>query len=143
MCAIDPTGQFTNDGVTPQLINLLRTQGKRIVAITDSPEGLSRRVLADAGIDPDKNFDMYLPYIPEQGPLKIVQRGKIFERVASHFNVPLERTMSIGDSYRSDIEPAEQLGMKTCLVSSHIIEDYAGLQVGSFDYAFEAYRRSL
>lgn len=143
MCAIDPTGQFTNDGVTPQLINLLRTQVKRIVAITDSPEGLSRRVLADAGIDPDKNFDMYLPYIPEQGPLKIVQRGKIFERVASHFNVPLERTMSIGDSYRSDIEPAEQLGMKTCLVSSHIIEDYAGLQVGSFDYAFEAYRRSL
>lgn len=143
MCAIDPTDQFKNDGITSKLINLLRSQGKKVAAITDSPEGLSRRILADAGIDPNQDLDLYLPYTPDQGPLKILQGGKIFERVASHFNVPLERTISIGDSYRSDIEPAEKLGMKTCLISSQIKDSYAGLQVGSFDRAFAAYRKSL
>lgn len=143
MCAIDPCDQFKDDGITSKLISLLRSQGKKVVAITDSPEGLSRRILADAGIDPDQDFDLYLPYTPDQGPLKILQRGNIFKRVANHFSIPLERSISIGDSYLSDIEPAEQLDMKSCLISPQNREDYAGLQVGSFDYAFEAYRRSL
>lgn len=143
MCAIDPTGEFRNDGVTAKLISLLHSQGKKVVAITDSPEGLSRKILADTGIDPDQDFDLYLPYTPGQGPLKILLRGKIFERVASYFNIPLERTISIGDSYRSDIEPAEQLGIKTCLVSPQTKDDYVGLQARSFDTAFAAYRSSL
>lgn len=143
MCAIDPTGQFENDGVTAALIRLLRSQGKKVVAITDSPEGLSRRILADAGIKPDQDFDLYLPYTREAGPLKILQRGQIFSRVAEHFNVPPGRALSVGDSLRSDIQPAEQLGMKVCLVSTQTRDDYSGLQARTFDTVFEIYRSSL
>jgi FMN phosphatase YigB (HAD superfamily) len=143
MCSIDSTGQFRDDGITAKLISLLRSQGKKVVAITDSPEGLSRRILAETGIDPDQDFDLYLPYKPDQGPLKIVQRGKIFERVANYFSIQPERSISIGDSYRSDIEPAEQLGMKACLISSQSKIDYSGLQVERFYDVFKAYRNNL
>lgn len=143
MCAIDASGQFEKDGITTTLIRLLRSQGKKVVAITDSPEGLSRRILADAGINPDQDFDLYLPYTKEQGPLKIVQRGEIFSRVADHFEVSPDRVISIGDSYRSDIQPAEDLGMKTCLVSPQKHAEYSDLQSPSFDNVFETYRSSL
>lgn len=143
MCAIDHIGQFENDGVTAALIRLLRSQGKKVVAITDSPEDLSRRTLVDAGINPDQDFDLYLPYTRERGPLKILQRGQIFSRVAEHFNVPPGRTLSVGDSLRSDIQPAEQLGMKVCLVSTQARDDYSGLQARTFDTVFEIYRNNL
>ena len=143
MCAIDPTGQFNNDGITSLLIDLLRSQGKKVVAITDSPEALSRRILSETGIDPDRDFDLYLPYTLNQGPLKILQRDQIFREVANHFNVPPHRTISIGDSYKSDIEPAEKLGMKVCLVSPKTLDNYMGLQTRSFYSTLEAYRNSL
>lgn len=143
MCSIDPTGQFINDGITAKLIRLLRLQGKKVVAITDSPEGLSRRILTDTGINPDQDFDLYLPFTRETGPLKILQRGQIFSRVAEHFNVPTERILSVGDSLRSDIQPAEEIGMKVCLVSGQTRDDYSGLQARSFDNVFEIYRSNL
>jgi len=143
MCSINPDGQFENDELTAVLIRLLRLQGKRIVAITDSPEGLSRKILDDAGINPDEDFDLYLPYTKGQGPLKILRRGQIFSQVANHFGISPERTLSVGDSFNFDIQPAEQLGMRTCLVSPHENGDYAGLRTISFDTVFETYRSSL
>jgi len=143
MCSIDPSGQFASDGITVELIRLLRSQGKKVVAITDSPEGLSKKILADAGIDPDQDFDLYLPYKREIGPLKILLGGEIFSIVADRFGIPYKRTISVGDSLRFDIRPAEQLGMSACLVSLQLRDDYSGLQVKNFYNVFEAYRNNL
>ena len=143
MCEIDITGQFGDDGTTLKLVALVRSQGKKVVAITDSPENLSRRILADIGIDPDCDFDLYLPYTIDRGPLKILEAGRIFEKVASCFEMSLTRTISIGNSYRSDIKPARRLGMKTCLVSFETRDGDVGLQVKSFGEVFLAYRNSL
>jgi FMN phosphatase YigB (HAD superfamily) len=142
--SIDPSNQFEDDGISAKLINLLRSQGKRVVAITDSPEELSRKILTDAGIKPDDDFDLYLPYTRERGPLKILQREKVFSTVAEYFEIAPDRILSIGDTYKSDIEPAEKLGMRTCLVSLEESEDdYVGLKAKKFDEVFELYRRSL
>lgn len=143
MCSIDPTGQFKNDGLTMPLIRILRSQGKKVVALTDSPEGLSRRVLSEAGIDPDTDFDLYIPYTREKGPNKILMRERIFENIARYFNVSPERVLSVGDTFKSDIQPAQQLGMKVCLVSSQARDDYSGLQARTFDTVFKVYRSSL
>ena len=143
MCSIDPAGQFKADGISAALIRLLRTQGKKVVAITDSPKDLSRRILKCAGIDPDQDFDLYLAYTKEEGPPKILQKEKIFAQIANSFKIPPDRTLSVGDNYKSDIQPAEQLGMKTCLVSPQLRGDYSGLQARSFDTVFETYRNSL
>lgn len=144
ICSIDPSNQFQDDGISANLINLLRSQGKRVVAITDSPEELSRKILAYAGIKPDDDFDLYLPYTRERGPLKILQRETVFRAVADYFEIAPDRILSIGDTYKSDIEPAEKLGMRTCLVSLEESEnDYVGLKAKKFDDVFELYRRSV
>lgn len=143
MCSIDPIGQFKNDGITTALIRLLRSQGKIVVGLTDSPEGLSRKVLSEVGIDPDADFDLYLPYTREKGPNKILLRERIFENIAKYFKVSSERVLSVGDTYKSDIQPAQQLGMQVCLVSPQTRQDYFGLQAKNFDTVFETYRNSL
>lgn len=143
MCSIDPSGQFESDGIAVAMIRLLRSQGKKVVALTDSPEGLSRRILSDSGINPDEDFDMYLPYTKEQGPLKILQKEQVFLEVANRFGIPPDRVLSIGDSYRSDIQLAEKLGMKTCLISEQQKVDYTGLQARDFQQVFKKYRDVL
>lgn len=137
ICKIDESGQFNYDGVAPALLRSLRLNRKKIAVITDSPEDLSRRILADMGIDPDQDFDLYLPYKREVGPLKILLREQIFSKVAMFFNIPPERSLSVGDSYSLDIQPAEQLGMKVCLVSFQKKEGYTGLQVETFPQMFK------
>lgn len=143
MCKIDPSGQFVKNDIGKGLLQLLRSQGKIVVALTDSPEGLSREVLEESGIDPNRDFDLYLPYTKENGPLKILQKDKIFSHIANRFGIDPERILSIGDTFRSDIYPAQQLGMKTCLISSQSQDNYTGLQAKSFDAAFAAYRDNL
>lgn len=142
MCSIDPSGQFMREEMIIVLIRLLRYQGKKIVALTDSPEDLSRRVLSEAGIDPDHDFDLYLPYIKASGPLKILQGERIFLDIAERFGAQPERTLSVGDNYKLDLQPAEKLGMKTCLVSEQTKQEYSGLQVKSFQEVFKNYRKA-
>ncbi|OGM11766.1 hypothetical protein A2Z22_04295 [Candidatus Woesebacteria bacterium RBG_16_34_12] len=143
MCTIDPIGQFDRDEITPEFLNLLRRQGKKVVALTDSPEDLSRKILKEVGIDPNLQFDLYITYTREKGPQKILLGKDIFAKIAKNFGIPPSRVLSIGDTLKSDIDPAEQLGMKVCLISPRTKDDYVGLQSRSFYSAFEAYRNSL
>lgn len=142
MCSIDPSGQFMREEMTLAFIRLLRYQGKKIVALTDSPEDLSRRVLSEVGIDPDHDFDLYLSYTKASGPLKILQRDRIFSDIAERFGVQPERTLSIGDNYKLDVQPAEKLGIRTCLVSRQAKQEYRGLQAKSFQEVFKIYREA-
>lgn len=143
MCFINPVNEFINDGVITALIRLLRSQGKKVVALTDSPEDLSRRVLAEVGINPDCDFDLYLAYTREHGPHKILNKEQIFQKIADQFQTPSDRVLCVGDSYHSDIEPPLQLGMKACLISAQEKKDRTCLQARNINTVFETYRRSL
>ncbi len=143
LCTINPVDQFLEDKRVPFLLRLLHNQGTKIAAITDCPEYLSGRVLAEVGVDPNKDFDLYLSYTKERGPLKILQGRAVFSGVVEHFRVPAKRTLSIGDTYKYDIQPAQQLGMKTCLISAQIKKDYFDLQAKTFLHVFEVFRNSL
>lgn len=118
MCAINPSQKFERDNSIKDALQMLRSQGKKVVLLTDSPEGLSRRILAEAGFNPEEDFDMYMPFTREYGPRKMMQSQKVFATIAKYFRVPVEKVISIGDSVKTDIEPAQALGMKTCLVDS-------------------------
>jgi len=143
MCSINPANQFANDSVTRALIRLLRSQGKKVVALTDSPEGLSRKVLAEAGINPDCDFDLYLAYTREYGPHKILEKERIFQKIADQFQTLPGRVLCVGDSYHSDIEPPLRLGMKACLLSMREEKDRNCLQARNINSVFETYRSSL
>ncbi|MEK7517483.1 MAG: HAD family hydrolase [Patescibacteria group bacterium] len=129
MCKIDPTNQFDSHSEVRESIQRLRSTGKKVVALTDSPEDLSKRVLKEAGLDPDTDFDLYLAYRPNQGPHKLMRSKEVFREVAEYFGIAPEKVLSIGDSYATDIQPAEALGMKTCFVSEKKVDEYNGLQV--------------
>ena len=131
MVQIDPTGEFDHHGEIVALLSDLRARGKKIVGLTDAPEGLSRRMLLEAGIDPDEMFDAYFAYQPESGPNKHIRKEKIFAEIADKFDIDPVRVLSVGDTYYNDIEPAVKLGMQTCLVSANQRGDYSGNQIGS------------
>lgn len=143
MCLIDPTGQFEPDSKVVNLVRMLRRQGKKVVALTDSPEELSRQVLTQSAFNPDTDFDLYLPYTKEKGPYKILQGKEIFSRIGRYFGIYPDKILVIGDSFESDIKPAQEVGMKTCLVSQKPINTYSGLQARSIYQAFSLYRDSL
>lgn len=136
MCEIDPTGQFDRHDQVLEYIKTLREQGKKVVALTDSPFDLSQRMLFEAGIDPEKDFDLYLAYEKEKGPHKIVRSQEVFSEIAAYFGVPHQRVLSIGDNYTSDIMPADRLGMKTCLVNEEANEGYKGYRVNTLHDVF-------
>lgn len=136
MCEIDPTGQFDRHGEVLEHIKTLREQGKKVVAFTDSPLDLSRRVLFEAGIDPEKNFDLYIAYEKEKGPHKIIRSQEALSEIAEYFGVPPQRVLSIGDNYTSDIMPAERLGMRTCLISEKEREGYIGYRASTLQDVF-------
>jgi len=143
MSQIKIDGQFGDDGLSAKLVKLLRAKGKKVVAMTDSPESLSRQTLKACGFDPDSDFDLYVPYTKESGPPKIVQADEAFKSIADYFEVDPNRVLSVGDSLTRDIVPAERSGMKTCLVSQYDVPGYEGLQVTNLADTFRTYRRSL
>lgn len=143
MSQIDPSAEFEQDRALRRLLRVLRHRGKIVVALTDSPEDLSRRILSAVGLEPEKDFDLYLPYTRENGPLKIVGGLNTFRGIADSIGVPPARILSIGDSFEKDIKPAVELGMSTCLISPQVVENYKGVQASNVFKAFEEYRRSL
>lgn len=143
MCKIDPTNQFHSHSEIRESIQRLRASGKKVVVLTDSPEDLSRRVLKEAGLDPDADFDLYLAYSPDQGPHKLIRPKEIFTQIVEYFGVATERVLSVGDSYTTDIQPAEELGMKTCLISEQQKVEYTGPQERDLQQMFKKYRGIL
>jgi len=85
MCQLDPAGYFAPDEEVLDTLSAIRRQGVRAAAITSTPEGLSRQILALAGIDPDIQFDLYYPYTAYAGPPKMVRGEAIFADVAAYF----------------------------------------------------------
>ncbi|MCL4353262.1 HAD family hydrolase, partial [Patescibacteria group bacterium] len=126
MNTINPTGKIESSVEAIELIQRIRDQGKRLVAVTDSPEELSRKILVEAGIDPDTIFDEYIPFRRKVGPLKMLQGGKIFSDVAEFYRISPSRILSVGDRPSKDLLPAQRLGMKTCSVGRVQPEGYSG-----------------
>ena len=117
---------------TKDIFKRLRAAKLKLVALTDSPEEVSRKVLSRVQIEPEESFDLYVPYTLESGPRKSTTGSHVFAEIASKFSVPHEQVLCVGDSLHNDIIPAKAIGMKTCLVSSPPKENYQGTQISEF-----------
>ena len=127
MCRLNPKGYFAPNEDVNRLIQRIKQQGIATAAVTSTAEGLSRRILEECDIDPDKDFDIYQAYTPQNGPPKMVLGKELFSQIATNLDVPLNAVLSIGDSYQYDIFPAASLGMKTCLIGNTVPEGYSGV----------------
>ena len=135
---IDPQGFFEPHEETIELINKIRKQEIFVAAVTSTPELLSRKILAECGFNPEKDFDLYKAYTSELGPPKMTQKSNIFVDIAKYFQVSPQEAFSIGDSYRYDIQPAQEIGMKTCLIGIQRPSKYDGLFAQNILEVFKA-----
>ena len=129
MSAIDCAPYYQPDDYVVWLLHYLRNAGKRIIALTDSPEDLSRKVLRIYGIDPDGDFDRYIAYREDSGPPKLMKGQDIFEEIRRELGIPASRIISVGDSLLRDVLPAAELGMHTCWVSPEDNDNNPGIRI--------------
>lgn len=114
---IDPSGEFERHAEIINLLELLKASGKQVVAITDSPEPLSRNILQQAGINPE-SFDLFLSYTRASGPRKLIEKETLFKYVAQTLKIEPGRIIAIGDTYDKDVLPAKNVGMRTCFIGN-------------------------
>lgn len=113
LAAIEPAPFFIRAPDTVDHLTALRSH-VRIAAITDSPEPLSRRILSAIGLNPDTDFDLYLPWQRDDaGPPKRTRGSAPFAEIAARLGIPHDRILAIGDTPRFDLDPAARIGMKT------------------------------
>lgn len=127
LITLDPTGFFDKQEESRSLIDQLRKRDVKVVAVTNSPDELSRKILQEAGFNPDEDFDMFLAYTRNDGPPKIVQRGQIFSHIATTLGVKLNEVVAVGDSFVHDVQPALELGMIGCLLTESAQSDFSGI----------------
>lgn len=139
MSAIDPKGFYKDHADVVQKLLYLRKKGIKVIGFTDAPEGLSRKLLKEAGLDPELVFDMYIAGSREEGPHKLLRGEQKYTEIASSLGIPPERILAIGDSLTKDIEPPKKLGMKTCYVGGKGV-GYTGEKAATIIEVFERMR---
>jgi FMN phosphatase YigB (HAD superfamily) len=131
LCLIDPTGRFAQQAAMRAGVATLREDGIKTVALTSSPEPLSRRILAEAGFDPDQDFDAYVTYGRNELPPKMDSSRQIFAEIAEQFKVEHGHVLATGDSLRHDVLPAQELGMLACLIGPEVPDNFEGIVAAS------------
>lgn len=139
MSAIDPKGFYEDHADVVQKLLSLRKKGIKIIGFTDAPEGLSRKLLKEAGLDPELVFDMYIAGSREEGPHKLLRGEQKYAEIANSLGIPPERILAIGDSLAKDIEPPKKLGMKTCYIGGKEV-GYTGEKATTVIEVFERMR---
>lgn len=128
MVQIDPRGHFGHQDKIRAALQETRDKGIKVAALTSSPDMLSRAILAEAGYDPDNDFDMFRAYDRETGPPKMIGARAVFADIASGIGVHPYQVIAVGDSLRHDVEPAISLGMMGCLLAPEAVEGYDGMR---------------
>ncbi len=105
----------------PQVVEMLehyKQSNIQILALSNCPENLSRKVLQSTGIDPEYHFDIYHPWLnTHYSPPKVTHETKIFLELAERVAKDPAKIISIGDNYSMDIYHANSAGYKTCYIS--------------------------
>jgi FMN phosphatase YigB (HAD superfamily) len=114
-----PIEIFQIDYEVISLLEYFKSLDIFVIALSNCPEELSRQTLNICGINPDKHFDVYHPWLKGcYAPPKLNHGKNIFRMLAEEYGFKLANGMSIGDNLYMDILPAESLGMMTCHIKS-------------------------
>ena len=105
---INPQNIVSNSELSVEVVKELANNNKKLILLTSSPKIWQQRVLKFLGID---HFFQEV-YTAED----FRSKEDIFGRLAQVYGP--ENILSIGDQLRTDIEPAQKLGMQTFLITS-------------------------
>lgn len=105
---INPKGLVNNFDVPTQAVKRLVSTGRKLILVTSAPRVWQKQVIEYLGLE--DSFETI--YTGEQFGTK----DEIFRMLAKRYKP--ENMLSVGDQEKTDILPANALGMKTFLVSS-------------------------
>lgn len=101
----------------PRLVDAVRSSGIPTVVYTGSPVRLAGNVLTRLGFDPASDFaDIVAWDTTERFPVKWTTSALTFEAIARKWGAKPETTWAIGDSWATDLAPAQSIGMRTAAV---------------------------
>lgn len=140
LSVLEPYGLFPLRQDFVDAVRNVRAQGVKTVALSNSPDILVYKQLQMTGFDVTKDFDAVYSYLPDTGAPKMIDAKAAFSRVAKEFGLKPKEILSIGDTYGFDIKPAQELGMKTCMVENTPPREYKGRSAKS---VLEALKLSL
>jgi FMN phosphatase YigB (HAD superfamily) len=105
---IESTGLIRNFDSAVCIVKQLAANGTKLILVTSAPKIWQERVCGFLGIS--ECFECV--YTAEQ----FKEKKEIFTVLAGRYDVT--KIISVGDQKQTDIEPAEQLGMKSLLINS-------------------------
>lgn len=105
----------------------------KMVVVTNSDLADTKRILKNVGLD-----HILTSIYPDANKPK--RTREVLTQVAQELALPNEQILSVGDNYLNDIFPAQQLGMKTCLIDPHGIyaPDTADIVIRSLRELYQA-----
>ena len=106
---------------------------KKHIILTNSSSGSTKKVLIKLGFT---SFEDFLEIIGIDNTLSPKPSTKVLEKILDKYAVQPNRTLVIGDSIRSDINPAKKLGIKTILVRNSL-RNISFFSVGSINQLLE------
>jgi FMN phosphatase YigB (HAD superfamily) len=114
---IDPKGWFD---AAPEIVDKVKAlrQSHDVVILTNSPKELVTSIAAEVGFDIVKDFDAIYTMTDEQGPPKFIDADAIFKHILETHQPDMSQSWSVGDTAKSDLDPAQKLGLKTAYVDN-------------------------
>lgn len=101
----------------PQLCGQIRDLQMIKVIYTGSPVGMAMKILERIGLSPAQDFDLIIGWKePELFPTKWTCSPLVFEKILQKFSVSPDEAWAVGDTWITDLLPAQALGMRTALV---------------------------
>lgn len=89
-----------------------------IVILSNSPETLIRKIGQIIGFDMDHDFHAVYSLTAEEGPPKFVNAHAAFEKIIKAHSPDIQNSWSLGDTIKTDLDPAQRIGMKTALIDN-------------------------
>lgn len=100
----------------PELVSSIRNLKGKKVLYTGSPSFLVRELLLRTGLETN-DFDLIIAWEDnEVYPLKWSCSPYIFKNIAEYFSISPAKSLSIGDTWRTDLAPAKVIGIRTASI---------------------------
>ncbi len=123
-------------GITPRfdIVEKTRQLNSKKIVFTGSPKKLAFKILSRFGFNPEKDFDAIIGWEePEIWPIKWNCSSFVFQSICHRFQANPSNAWAIGDNWKTDLEPAQAIGIKTIQIQRNsgtaekYFEDFSSL----------------
>jgi FMN phosphatase YigB (HAD superfamily) len=117
LSSINPEGHFERDESLVASVRALKDEFDLYV-LSNSPRELIDKIAAIVGYETEKDFKACFTMSAENGPPKFISAENAFKQILHSQAINPSSCWSLGDSAKTDIKPAQALGLNTILIDN-------------------------